>query len=324
MIKLLASFLCLAALAASATAQTSQPATTSTATFVRTEDIIYGRSYGTALTLDMFKPTVKQNGAAVIVVVSGGWFSAHESIGSGFFAAFVEPLTKRGYTVFAVCHGCQPKYQLTEIVDMIDRSVRFVRYHADDYGIDPKRFGITGGSAGGHLSLMQAFAAKPAKKDAADPIDRVSSDIQAVACFFPPTDFLNYGKEGHNAIDDVLGPFMGAFDFAELNPKTKKLERITDHLRVVALERSMSPMTYVSKGCPPTLIVHGDKDMLVPIQQAELVINKLKEFNVPCELRVNKGGGHGWGNMGEDMTAIADWFDKYLGSDKEGDDQGER
>ena len=172
---------------------------------------------------------------------------------------------------------------------------------------------------------MQGFASKPAKKDAKDPVDRTSSDIQAVACFFPPTDFLNYGKEGHNALDDVLGPFMGAFDFAELNPKTKKIERITDHLRVVALERSMSPITYVSKGCPPTLIVHGDKDTLVPIQQAELVINKLKELNVPAELRVNKGGGHGWANFSDDMKAIADWFDKYLApNDKSEDRKGER
>jgi acetyl esterase/lipase len=115
-------------------------------TYTRTEDVIYGRKFGTALTLDVFAPKSNANGAAVIWVISGGWFSAHDAIRP----AWVEPFTKRGYTVFAVVHGCQPKFTIPEILEDMHRAVRFIRYHAKDYHIDPDRIGITGGSAGGH------------------------------------------------------------------------------------------------------------------------------------------------------------------------------
>src|SRR6185436_12785750 len=112
---------------------------------------------------------------------------------------------------------------------------------AKDYGVDPNRLGITGGSAGGHLSLMQGLAPKPPQKDAGDPVDRVSSKVQAVGCFFPPTDFLNYGETGHNALDDVLKPFMGAFDFREMSNETHKFEAITDKKRIIETEKEISP-----------------------------------------------------------------------------------
>src|SRR5260221_4773981 len=119
--------------------------------FTRTEDVIYGRKFGTALTLDVFTPNARPNGAAVILAVSGGWFSAHEGINTGFFNEYL----KRGYTVFAVVHGSQPKFTIPEVLDDMHRAVRYIRSRADDFKIDPDRIGITGGSAGGHLSLMQ-------------------------------------------------------------------------------------------------------------------------------------------------------------------------
>src|SRR5512143_3873097 len=73
--------------------------------YTRTEDVIYGRKFGTALTLDVIAPKENANGAAIVWAVSGGWFSAHEAINP----AFVGEYLKRGYTVFAVVHGSQPK-----------------------------------------------------------------------------------------------------------------------------------------------------------------------------------------------------------------------
>jgi BD-FAE protein len=101
-------------------------------------------------------------------------------------------------------------------------AVRFIRSRAEQYQIDPNRIGITGGSAGGHLSLMQGTAGTMGKPDAKDPVDRPSSRVQAVACFFPPTDFLNYGKPGENALGrGVLKNFRAPFDFQELDAATK-------------------------------------------------------------------------------------------------------
>src|SRR5579859_1286698 len=78
--------------------------------FTRTEDVIYGRKFGTALTLDVFEPA-KKNGAAVFWMVSGGFFSSHGAISPGTY----QPLLDRGYTVFAVVHGSQPRFIIPEI-----------------------------------------------------------------------------------------------------------------------------------------------------------------------------------------------------------------
>ena len=279
-------------------------------TYKRQQDVIYGRKFGTALTLDVFRPTGKANGAAVIYVVSGGWFSAHRAINP----IFVTPFTRRGYTVFAVVHGSQPRYVIPEILQDMHRAVRFIRSHARDYGIDPERIGITGGSAGGHLSLMQGTAGLKGNPNAKDPIDKASSRVQAVACFFPPTDFLNYGKKDSYAfsLDGVLANYRTAIDVREFDKKTKRLERITDKKKVLAIARQVSPITHVSADDPPTLILHGDADKLVPIQQAEIMINRLKEVGVPCKLLVKPGAAHGWKGLDKDLEKFADWFDQHL------------
>ncbi|MDR3638102.1 MAG: prolyl oligopeptidase family serine peptidase [Isosphaeraceae bacterium] len=277
--------------------------------FTRKEDVVYGRKFGTALTLDVLTPKAKPNGKAVILVVSGGWFSSHEGIPVDYAKVFLS----RGYTVFAVVHGSQPRFAITDVLSDMNRAVRFIRYHAHDYGIDPDQIGITGGSAGGHLSLMQGAAGDAGDPNAKDPIDRVSSRVQAVACFYPPTDFLNYGKPGENAVGrGILAGFKAPFDFQELDPKTNTFVRITDEPRILELGRKISPANHASADDPPILIIHGDADKLVPIQQAEVMVARLKENGVPAKLVVKPGAAHGWPDLLKDVETFADWFDEYL------------
>jgi acetyl esterase/lipase len=289
------------------------PARADDPAFTRKEDVIYGRKFGTALTMDVFTPRDKANGAAVLWVVSGGWFSAHEAVNPGFTHEFVQ----RGYTVFAVVHGSQPKFTIPEILGDMHRAVRFIRHHAADYQIDPARIGITGASAGGHLSLMQGTAGDTGNAAAKDPIDRVSSRVQAVGCFFPPTDFLNYGKPGENALGrGVLVNFKAPFDFRELDQKTRAFVPISDDAKILEIGRQISPVNHVSADDPPTLIIHGDADKLVPIQQAELIVAKFKEAGVPANLVVKPGAAHGWPDLPKDLATIGDWFDKHLAAAK--------
>ena len=316
----------LAAWSEAAGLETTQPATTRAAahrvaasqpatvpTFTRKQDVVYGRAWGTALTMDVFTPTHREpNGAAVIVVVSGGWVSSHDSIGSPFIDLFLRPFLNRGYTVLAVVLGSQPKYTIPEIASHIDRAVRYIRSQADGLKIDPQRIGITGGSAGGHLSLLQATSPAPAKRLGLDPVERVSGAVQAAAVFFPPTDFLNWEKPGNNVLDaPLIKPFRAAFDYDELNGEGR-FERIGDAQRIGDLLKQTSPAHHVTRQTPPTLIVHGDKDVLVPLQQAEIFIEKCREAGVTCELIVREGAGHGWFNMQADLERFADWFDKHL------------
>lgn len=282
--------------------------------YIRIQDVIYGRKYGTALTLDVIKPKKNLNGLGIIAIISGGYFSAHEAIRPEFY----RPLLERGYTVFAVVHGSQPKFQIPEIFQDVKRAVRFVRYNAKVFDINPSKLGATGGSAGGHLSLLLGTAADDADPNARDPIDRVSAKVQAVACFFPPTDFLNWLENGKPILNamDIGKPFRPAFDYHELNTELNMWQRVTNENKLIEITKSISPIYHVDSTDAPTLIVHGDQDNLVPLRQSETMIAKLKDAGVDAKLIVKKGAGHGWINQTVDLETFADWFDKYLKSSK--------
>jgi acetyl esterase/lipase len=262
------------------------------------KDVVYNHKLGCALTMDVFKPA-KPNGIGVIWMVSGGWVSNHDSINPALAKVFND----KGQTVFEVVHGSQPRFFLPEIIQDIHRAVRFIRTHAAEYGVDPNKLGISGGSAGGHLSLTMASYGGPGDPKAKDPVDRASSEVNAVACFFPASDFLNFGSEGKICLDDpMLKPFRHVFAVPETATTEEKQKAL----------RPLSPIYGVSKKTPPTLIIHGDADTLVPIQQSEIYIAKLKEAGVEAKLERRPGKGHGWPELGQDIVLLADWFDKHL------------
>jgi acetyl esterase/lipase len=267
------------------------------ANVTRTEDVIYGRKFGTALTLDVLQPS-KPNGAAIVGIISGGWFSAHENINPTRY----QPLLERGYTIFAVVHGSQPKFVVTEIVQDIHRAVRFIRHNAARYGVDPNRLGVIGSSAGGHLTLTMATQGGPGDPKAKDPIDRDSSAVQCAACFFPPTDFLNYSQPGEDAVGvGILERFKPGFGPLSDTPEGRQ-----------KLGHEISPIYHVHSNMPPVLIIHGDADKLVPICQAQNFVKRCGEMGNTAKLVVREGKTHGWPNMTPDVELFADWFDEYL------------
>lgn len=264
----------------------------------RLKDVVYRHKLGVALTMDVFKPE-KPNGIGILWMVSGGWVSDHNNISPDL----AKPFTERGMTVFQVVHGTQPRFTLPEIVEDIHRAVRFVRTNAATWGVDPNKLGISGGSAGGHLSLMMGAYGAPGPSDAKDVVDRASSRVQAVACLFPPTDFMNYGKEGQAAMKfPMLRVYWPAFGVTE-KTTDEELER---------LGQTLSPINGDLKNMPPTLIIHGDADPLVPIQQARRFISKLEEMKVTCKLEVRPGKAHGWPGIESEANVLAEWFEKHL------------
>ena len=265
--------------------------------FTRTEDVIYGRKFGTALTFDVIKPE-KPNGYGVIFCVSGGFFSSHEAISPGYY----RELLSRGYTVFAVVHGSQPRFIIPEIEQDMHRAVRFIRHNAAQYGVNPDKLGITGGSAGGHLSLTMGTQGGPGNADAKDPVDRENSAVQAVACFYPPTDFLNWSKPDEDWMDfERTRQFEPAF-----GPKSKTRETRLE------LGKEISPINFITATMAPTLILHGDSDKLVPIYQAQMFEKKCKAAGAPFKLVVKEGADHGWAGIDKDLALFADWYDEHL------------
>ena len=280
--------------------------------FTKTE-IIYGRKDGMALTMLQLVPKEHANGKAIISVVSGNWTSSY-----GYAASFVNRAKiyiNNGYTVFTVMHGSQPRYSIPDEVNDLKRAVRFIRYNAKDYHIDGDHIGITGTSSGGHLSLMVALSDDKIDSVSKDPVNKVSSRVQAVAVFYPPTDFLNWGRPNMDLSKLqaalALAGVAGAFDFKEWNDTTKTYQSVAAGKRM-EIAQKMSPVYAVTPDDPPVLIIHGDADQTVPLQQSESIIKKLSEAHVTNQLIIKKGGGHGWKNAEVEERSFVEWFDKYL------------
>jgi acetyl esterase/lipase len=166
-----------------------------------------------------------------------------------------------------------------------------------------------------HMSLLQAMSGRDGDPQAADPIARVSSRLQAAAVFFPLTDLLNYAAPGAVQGGD-LGPLnhhRASFDFTEFDPTTRAYVKVTDAAQRRELLRLASPISHVTRNSPPTLLIHGDRDEVVPLQQSEVLVVKLKAAGVPVKLVVHKEGGHPWPDFWrKDSPQLADWFDVYL------------
>jgi acetyl esterase/lipase len=259
--------------------------------------IVYSHRNGRELTFAIARPQ-SGNGLGVVLLVSGGWKSGTNA----FHPWMAAPLLRSGYTIFAVTHISQPESTISEITEDMHRSIRFIRHHAREYGIDPKHIGVTGGSAGGHLSLLLATRGGPGRADASDPIDQEDSTVQAVAIFYPVTDLLNLGASTENPGDG--GPpksFVKGFGPGATNLVVWK-----------EIGRDLSPIDHIHANMPPILIYHGDADTLVPLDQSQRFQSRAREFGDVVELVVHHGGKHGWLTMIWDIRAFRKWFDRYL------------
>jgi acetyl esterase/lipase len=141
------------------------------------------------------------------------------------------------------------------------------------------------------------------KPDAADPVDRESSRVQAVVAVMPPTDLLNWGAPGALATDAKnMASFIPVFGFSPNEPREQE--------RAVA--KTFSPIYFVSPSFPPTLLIHGDKDQLVPLQQSQSMSAALQQANVEHNLIISPGTGHDGGTYAYAMAQEVQWFVKYL------------
>ena len=174
------------------------------------------------------------------------------------------------------------------------RAIQFVRNNAAKWNIDPQRIGVTGGSAGGHLSLWVALHDDAADTDSTDPVERQSSRVACAVSFAGPTDWslLSELEHKHPAFRQLLGYEPGtAAD--EMDAK---------------LKRDVSPISFASKDDPPVLQVHGDKDVVVPLKHARNLSERLKSVGVKTELVIIEGANHGVSRAGPQVAERARTF----------------
>lgn len=247
-------------------------------------DVVYGHKDGMALTFDVFEPE-SPNGAGVLYMVSGGWFSRYMAPEEA--QARYAALLDAGFTVFAVRHGSAPKYNVADAVDDVTLANRYIHAHASEWGVDPSRLGVTGGSAGGHLSLVLGNNGTDGDPNAEDPLQRVPTRMAAVVAYYPPVDVRQWRGPSER---------FPALDFPE-----KDGERI-------------SPILQVSPDDPPTLLIHGTADTTVPISHSERAYAAFQEAGVETDYIVMEGAGHGFrGRQAEEASrARVQWFVDHL------------
>ena len=247
-------------------------------------DVIYGHKDGMALVYSVLQPE-NANGAAIVFMVSGGWFSRWSP--PQRYAAQFDDMLDAGFTVIPVHHGSAPRYRVPEAYADVSRAIRHIKLHAQQHGIDPDRIGITGGSAGGHLSLMLGMDSDAGIDGDRDEVMRNSNAVAAIVAYFPPVD-----------LREITGPNdrFPALDFEQ---------------RKAA---AISPILHADPSDPPTLLIHGDAATLVDISNSIDMQAEFEKHHITSEFITISGAGHRF--RGDDATRAAalrlDWFKKYL------------
>jgi acetyl esterase/lipase len=264
---------------------------------------------GLALLMDVHYPE-KANGYGVVVISGSGWqaelrygatpLKDEQLVRTGL----VQPIVAGGYTVFVLSHRAAPTFRYPAPVEDVQRAVRYVRHHAKDYKIDPTRIGAAGHSSGGHLALMLGVLDGSGNPKDPDLVNRESAHVQAVTTVAAPSDLAAFGGSLGAPFADT---FVGA---VHVSASGRPHPEGSAEWQVF---HDASPISWVSSGDAPTLLIHGDKDPVVPFAQAETMFKALRASNVEAEVVRVPNGGHVWAaDWAGFPDVIARWLDRHL------------
>ena len=240
------------------------------------KNLVYGQAGGHDLKLDLYQPPVGDQPAArqlrpvIVFLHGGGWRVGSKAEGEQVVAA----VTGAGYALASVDYRLSGEAIFPAQIQDCKTAVRWLRANAGRYGLDPKRIGVTGFSAGGHLAaLLGTSAGVEALEGRAEGSPRESSRVQAVCDVSGPVDL---SIPTHSIIGklSVYGELAGS---ASEKP---------------ALVRAANPTTYITGKEPPFLIIQGDQDHLVVPEHAKRLAEALRGKGVPVTMVTVQGGGH--------------------------------
>ncbi len=269
--------------------------------FIRQDDITYAQRGDLILKLDIALPATGDGPFPAIVYIIDDWAHQDRFLDRKSLYYDIPNAAKRGYVAAAIdrrlitiTQNNKVSYQFPAELYDVKSAVRWLRAHAAQYRVDPDRIGAIGFSSGGYLALLLGLTGPSDDLEGEGEDFSISSRVQAVVNIGGPTDMVGFWNEGgmKTTVENLLG---GAPGVAQ------------DRYRLA------SPLSYVSADDPPILTIHGDKDVLMPFHEAELLDAKMKEVGASHTLLVKRGMGHA--NYMRDNAArkaIFDFFDKWL------------
>jgi acetyl esterase/lipase len=263
------------------------------------QDLVYARIGRRELQLDLYWQARAVAPTPVIVWIHGGaWRTGDKSKPDAALS-----LLSAGYGVASVGYRLSQEALFPAQIEDCRAAVRWLRANAERYNLDPHHFGAWGPSAGGHLAALLGTAHHVREWDRLGDNQEWSSAVQAVCDWFGPTDFLHMndapGAMDHDAPDSPESQLVGG-------PIQENRDRVA----------RANPIAYITPDAPPFLIVHGDRDDLVPLNQSEFLHAALQQAGVPSTLIVVKGAGHGFGEAGQRLAGVLHqvqvFFDRHL------------
>lgn len=226
--------------------------------------------------LDLYLPEKAADPLPLLIWVhGGGWQNGSKDGCPPLRAGYVA----QGYAVASINYRLSGHAVFPAQIEDCKAAIRWLRAHAKEYSLDPQRFGVWGSSAGGHLVALIGTSGDVKEFDVGANLD-LSSRVQAVCDYYGPTDFTVFvttpGYESHATDASPEARLLGG---AVMQNKDKAAR--------------VNPITYVTKDDPPFLIVHGDKDPTVPINQSQLLFDALKKNEVSAHFHTIHDAGHG-------------------------------
>lgn len=239
-------------------------------------DLEYATVNGQALKLDFYAPEKTSGTAPLIIYVHGGaWRSGSKENPP------VLPLRAKGFAVASVDYRLTPVAPFPANIHDLKAAIRFLRANAATLGCDPKRFIIAGSSAGGHLAALVGVSngSQELEGDVGEHRD-VSSDVQAIVSFYGAANLQTILSQstphGLNVRVPALQLLLGG------QPDEKP-----------ALTKLASPVAHVDANDPPLLLIHGDQDPQMPVNQSLELLGAYEKFGAKAKLHVVHGGVHG-------------------------------
>ena len=263
-------------------------------------DIEYRRVGDKTLKLDLYSQPGGEPLPLIIWVHGGAW-----RMGDNKHPPAVPLLTDNGFAVASITYRLSQEALFPAQIQDCKAAVRWLRAHAHDYNLDPDKFGAWGASAGGHLVALLGLAVDVPAFEVGDHLDQ-SSQVQAVCDWYGPTDFLQMDKHAlqsspfpHDAADSPESQLVGG-----------RIQKYPDKVA------EANPITYITQGHPPFLIMHGDRDPLVPFHQSQLLVEALEMVGENVTFYPVLGAGHGGGAFQDEdlLEQVVAFFNTHLRS----------
>jgi acetyl esterase/lipase len=255
------------------------------------KDIEYGKVGDRSLKLDLYVPKERTGKLPLLIFIHGGGWKGGDKAD---YRIYTQVFAQKGYIVASVGYRLTGEAKFPACVNDVKCAVRYLRKNADELGIDADRIGVVGGSAGGHLAMMTGYSSDVPELEGDGGNAGVSSHVKAVVNIYGPynldDDFVRTNEGANKLVESFLGkPVAEAGDLLD----------------------KASPAHYHDPKDPPTLILHGTIDDIVPVDQSDQLARKLTEFKTPYVYDRIPGWPHTM-DLAKDINVRSTWMMEHF------------